>query len=156
MRVAPVPKDWKDISVDEMLNFQGPQTAEIERYRRILEHRSTLAMNDLSDRLKGVMQQMHRSTGQFSDKADEFKRTVQDSAAQISTKADDLRRSYERIADAQGRQQLATLILSCVVAGATMLYTYITWQDVKAARDGNAIQAQVLDMERKATSVPKK
>jgi len=35
-----MPKDWKDISDDEVLNFSGPQTAETARYERIMQKRS--------------------------------------------------------------------------------------------------------------------
>ena len=57
-----MPKDWKQISDDEILNFDGPQTAEIARYERIMRQRSIDATRSLRDGLSGLMETMHRSS----------------------------------------------------------------------------------------------
>jgi hypothetical protein len=38
-----MPRHWRDFTDDELLNFDGPQTAEIARYDRILQKHATEA-----------------------------------------------------------------------------------------------------------------
>ena len=37
-------KDRRELTTDEVLNFDGPQTAEIARYERIMQHKTAEAM----------------------------------------------------------------------------------------------------------------
>lgn len=125
-----MPKDWKDISDDEILNFSGPQTAEIARYERIMQKRSIEATIGLRDKVTGLMETVYRASQGFQEKTDK------------------LIELYERISKAQGRQQLALVILSIVVAASTVAYTWITWQSVAAMREANEIQRQLLEFQK--------
>lgn len=125
-----MPKDWKDISDDEILNFAGPQTAEIARYERIMQKRSIDAVVGLRDKVTGLMETVYRASQGFQEKSDKLL---------------DL---YERISKAQGRQQLVLVILTVVVAASTVAYTWITWQSVAAMREANEIQRQLLELQK--------
>jgi hypothetical protein len=129
-----MPKDWKDIDDDEILNFSGPQTAEIARYERIMQKRSIEAVVGLRDKVTGLMETVYRASQGLQEKSEQ------------------LFVLYARISKAQGRQQLILIILSVVVALSTAAYTWITWQSVAAMRDANEIQKQLLEMQ-KASAV---
>ena len=53
-----MPREWKDITIDENLNYEGAQTAEIARYDRIMQHRTNEAMNGLANRLDQAIDTM--------------------------------------------------------------------------------------------------
>lgn len=42
-----MPKDWKDVSDDELLNFDGPQTGQIAQYERIMRQRTVSALGQV-------------------------------------------------------------------------------------------------------------
>jgi hypothetical protein len=119
-------KDWKDISDDEILNFDGSQTNMMARYERIMQKRSADALLGLRDKLTGLMETIYRASQGMKDKADEV-------IAQ-----------YNKATESQQQQQRALLILSAVVAVSTVAYTLITWQSVKAMREANDIQRELL------------
>lgn len=125
-----MPKDWKDISDDEILNFDGPQTAEIARYERIMQKRSIDAVVGLRDKVTGLMETVYRASQGFQERSDR------------------LFELYERISKAQGRQQLVVVVLTVVVAASTVAYTCITWQSVAAMREANEIQRQLLELQK--------
>jgi hypothetical protein len=122
-----MPKDWKNIADDEILNFEGSQTAEIARYERIMQKRSSDAMLVLTDRLMGLGDTIHKMHQGLRDKADE--------AFQL----------YERESQAQARQQRAIWWLTAVIAIFTAAYTLITAMSVYATFQANAIQQGLLD-----------
>jgi hypothetical protein len=121
-----VPKDWRQISDDEILNFDGPQTAEIARYERIMRQRSVEATRSLRDGLAGLMETIYRASQLLKERADALLNEQKASAA------------------TQGRQQKLVIALTVVIAAATAMYTWITWESVKAMREGNAIQKELL------------
>jgi hypothetical protein len=124
-----MPKDWKEISNDEILNFDGSQTAIIARYERIMEHRSTEAVIGLRDKVTGLMETIYRA-GQG-----------------IQEKTDKLLDLYNQISASQSRQQVVVIGLTVVLALSTTLYTWITWQSVAAIREANEIQRQLLQVQ---------
>jgi hypothetical protein len=121
-----VPKDWRQISDEEILNFDGPQTAEIARYERIMRQRSVEATRSLRDGLAGLMETIYRASQLLKERADALLNEQKASAA------------------TQGRQQKLVIALTVVIAAATAMYTWITWESVKAMREGNAIQKELL------------
>lgn len=131
-----MPKDWKEISDDEILNFAGPQTAEIARYERIMQKRSIDAVVGLRDKVTGLMETVYRASQGFQEKSDHLL---------------DL---YERISKAQGRQQLVLVILTVVVAVSTVAYTWITWKSVAAMREANEIQRRLLEFQKPSAAKP--
>lgn len=129
-----MPKDWKDISSDEILNFDGSQTAIMARYERIMQQRSTEAVTGLRDKVAGLMETIYRASQGIQEKTDK------------------LLELYNRISSSQARQQTVVIVLTVVVAVSTALYTWITWQSVAAVREANDIQRQLLELQK--ASVP--
>lgn len=123
-------KDWKEISNDEILNFDGSQTAIMARYERIMQQRSTEAEIGLSDKVTGLMETIYRASQGIQEKTDKLL---------------DL---YDRISASQSRQQAIVISLTVVLAISTALYTWITWQSVAAMREANEIQRQLLQLQK--------
>jgi len=130
-----MPKDWKEISNDEILNFDGSQTAIMARYERIMQQRSTDAVIGLRDRITGLMETIYRASQGIQEKTDK------------------LLELYNRISRSQARQQVVIIVLSVVVAFSTAAYTWITWQSVAAMREANEIQRQLLQLQTRSTAV---
>jgi hypothetical protein len=64
-------------------------------------------------------------------------------------KTDELFSLYKQFAESQRRQQLTVvIILSAVIAVATALYTWITWESVAARREANELQKQLIELQR--------
>jgi hypothetical protein len=135
-----MPKDWKEISTEEILNFDGSQTAIMARYERIMQQRSIDAVISLRDKVTGLMETIYRASQGIQEKTDK------------------LLELYDRISRFQGRQQVVLIALSVVVALSTATYTWITWESVAAMREGNEIQRQLLELQKSssaATPAPK-
>jgi hypothetical protein len=158
--------EWEKITDDQICSFTGvPANPETARYERILQvrlrqkltglieqiHRSTQLISERTDGLKEVMQS---STENLSKKVEGLVNAFQSSTEVLSKKTDELKSTYEKIANSQGRQQFALILLSLVVAAATVLYTWITWKQVEATRTSNAIQQQMLSAQREANVKP--
>src|SRR6266446_2382469 len=114
-----MPKDWKEISNDEILNFDGSQTAIMARYERIMQQRSTEAVIGLREKVTGLMETIYRASQGIQEKTDK------------------LLELYNRISASQSRQQTVVICLTVVLAISTALYTWITWQSVAAMRESN-------------------
>jgi hypothetical protein len=121
-----MPKDWKEITNDDLLNFDGPQTAEIARYERILRQRTVEALGQVWAGLFDVKKSLHHVGEMFEARMLESERLQRESAV------------------SQGRLQRVTIGLTVVIAIATVVYTWITWQSVQAQREANAIQREAL------------
>lgn len=129
-----MPKDWKDFSSDEILNFDGSQTAIMARYERIMQQRSTEAVIGLRDKVTGLMETIYRASQGIQEK---------------TGKLLDL---YNRFSASQSRQQAVVIGLTVVLAVSTALYTWITWQSVAAMREANEIQRQLLQLQKASGS----
>ena len=125
-----MPKDWKEIPDDEILNFEGADTAKMARYERIMQKKSIDAVLGLRDKLVGLMDTIYRASQGLKEKTDQ------------------LFLLYGEISRSQGRQQNILIGLSIVVAISTAVYTWITWQSVTAMREANEIQHQFLEFEK--------
>lgn len=121
-----MPKDWKEITDDELLNFDGPQTAEIARYERILRQRTVDALRQVWAGLFDVKKSLHIVGDKFEARMLESEKLQRESSA------------------SQERLQRVTIGLTVVIAIATIVYTWITWQSVQAQREANAIQREAL------------
>jgi len=131
-----MPKDWKEISNDEILNFDGSQTAIMARYERIMQQRSTDAVVGLRDKVTGLMETIYRASQGIQEKTDK------------------LLELYNRISASQSRQQTIVIVLTVVLAISTALYTWITWQSVAAMREANEIQRQALQLQKSSGATP--
>jgi hypothetical protein len=119
-----VAKDWKDITDDEILNFDGPQTAEIARYDRIMRKRTVDALMQVWAGLFDVKKSLH---------------IVSDKLEARLLEAEKIQREA---AESQTKLQRVTIALTIVIAIATVVYTWITWQSVQAQREANQIQRE--------------
>jgi len=64
-------------------------------------------------------------------------------------KTDELVSFYKQFAESQRRQQVSLVVALCVViAIATALYTWITWESVAARREANDLQRQLIELQR--------
>ena len=119
-------KDWKEITNDELLNFDGPQTAQIARYERIMRQRTVDALGQVWAGLFDVKKSLHIVGDKFEARMQEAEKIQRESSA------------------SQSRVQSVTACLTVVLALATVVYTWITWQSVQAQREANTIQREAL------------
>ena len=122
-----MPKNWSDITDDQILNFDGSQPAIIVRYERIMQKKSIDSLHALRDKLTELMEAIHGAS------------------QGLQVKTDELINLYGNISKAQGRQQFVLIALTVVIAISTAFYTWTTWQSVSAMREANEIQRQLLE-----------
>lgn len=122
-------KDWRDISDDELLNFDGPQTAQIARYERIMAMRVYSALLDVRAGLHDVKKTMNLASERLEDRFKRQERIESDLAA------------------SQAKVQRVTVWLTSVIAVATLVYTVITYISVQAQQEANEIARQAIAME---------
>jgi hypothetical protein len=122
-----VPKSWKQITDDEILDYDDAHTGQVARYERIMQHRSNVEMHNLSRMLQGVMETIH-TTAQL-----------------VSDKADVAMQKYDEAAREQKKQQTAMKWLTTVLAVATVCYTAINGVAVYQSWRANELQAQAAD-----------
>ena len=116
-----MPRDWKDISIDEMLNWDYGQTGVMAQYDRILRHRETEALSEVSAGLIDVKKVIHEAAGGLEER-------------------------LEETAKAQRRLQKIMLALTGAIAIATLFYAVFTWMSVQVQREANEIQRQIISM----------
>ena len=122
-------KDWKDITDDEVLNFEGSQTAIIARYDRIMDQKTIHALMEVRMGLFDVKKSLHVVTDKFETRLIEAERIQKEAA------------------NSQSKLQRVTIALTVVIALSTVVYTWITWQSVQAQREANQIQREALTVE---------
>ena len=125
-----MPINWKDITDDEILNYEEANTAKIARYDRIMQLRNIESLYSMRDKITGLMETIYRASQGMKDKTDE------------------LITLYDKFTKSQGRQQNVIIFLTVVIVVSTLVYTWITWQSVSAMREANNIQVQLLELER--------
>ena len=125
-------KKYTDIPIEEILDWEGPDTAKISRYERIMQHRTNEAMNGLSNRLEGVI-------GKIEDSA----QTIQTASERMIQRADAAIGRADAATAEQRIQQRTTKTLTLALVGCTAVYTlaslFATCQGYKA----NAIQSRM-------------
>jgi preprotein translocase subunit SecG len=119
-----MPKDWKAITDDELLNYDGAITAEIARYDRIMTMKMHNALGDVWGGLFDLKKTLHAATEKMEARLVEADKTQQKAAA------------------SQTKLQRVTIWLTVVIAVSTVAYTWITWQSVQAQREANQIQRE--------------
>lgn len=118
-------KDWTEVSDDEILNSDNTQPFLIERYNRILQQRTIIALMNVRGGLDDVKKATHILAGKLDDRLAEVDKNLKATAT------------------SQSRLQGATLFLTLVIAAATITYTWITWESVQAQREANQIQREM-------------
>jgi len=134
-----MPTDFKAISEEEMLNYEGATTAVMDRYRRIMQHRSNEAAHQLARQLNGVTETVYRAAQGAQTKADQFIAK----ADEMIAKADEAIASAKATASEQRKQQRAMTALTVALVVSTFAYTYINWRSMREASRGNQIQATI-------------
>jgi predicted phosphoadenosine phosphosulfate sulfurtransferase len=117
-----MPKDWTDITDDEVLNFDGSLTAIIARYERIMDQKTINALMEVRMGLHDVKKSMHVVTDKLEARLIEAEKIQKEAAT------------------SQHKLQWVTIALTVVIALSTVAYTWITWQSVQAQREANQIQ----------------
>jgi len=115
-------RDWRNVDIDELLNFVGSQTNTIARYERIMQQKNIEATNELKDKVTGLTETIYRASQGVQNK-------------------------YDSYSASQTKQQNIIIALTVVIALATTAYTFITWQSVSAMNESNNIQKQLLEIE---------
>ena len=128
-----MPKDWKEITDDEVLNFEGSQTAIIARYERIMDQKTINALMEVRMGLFDVKKSMHVVTDKLESRLIEAEKIQKEAAT------------------SQNKLQRVTIALTVVIALSTVVYTWITWQSVQAQREANQIQRNARVAEIKST-----
>ena len=119
-----MPKDWNELTDDEILNFEEAHTGRMARYERIMQQRGIESTNLLKDKITGLTETIYRASQGIQDK-------------------------YESYSSSQTKQQNRIFALTVVIALSTAVYTVITWQSVTAMNESNNIQKQLLQIELK-------
>jgi hypothetical protein len=165
-----MPKHWKEFSPDDILDFEGSQTALTARYDRILQHRATEATRELTSavaaagqaaamtadnlkagssevarKLEGVMETIYRATDRT-----EANLTALGDRTEKSFEA--LGQLYERAGRAQTKAQIVLIGLTAVLTIATVAYTWTTWLSVQAMHEANTIARQGLETQARAAA----
>jgi len=117
-----VSRDWKELSDDHLLNFDGSQPNLIAQYERIMAKKTIAALMEVRMGLFDVKKSMHMVTDKLEARLLEAEKIQKEAAS------------------SQGRLQAVTIALTVVIAAATVVYTWITWQSVQAQRESNQIQ----------------
>jgi cell division protein FtsL len=131
-------KDWKDLTDDELLNYDEAHTAKMNQYDRIMSQKNIIALDSLRDKVTGLIETIYRAS-QGTQK-----------------KAEALIELFEKSAKSQNTQQKIIIALTIVIAISTILYTWITFQSVSAIRESNKIQIQMLELEKEKLKVEQK
>ena len=112
-------KDWKDLTDDELLNFDDAHTATMSRYERIMQKRSIDALAGLRDKLVGLMETIYRASQGLQDRADKSLEsltclgdkltgliaTIANASEAFQERAEKLQEANKQSSKAQWRQQ---------------------------------------------------
>ena len=121
-----MPKDWKQINIDEILNFNHADTGLMAQYERIMRQKEIEALDNVHAGLVDLKKAIHQTSDRL-EKRLEVLEGLQDKTAQT-----------------QGKLQRITIALTVVIALATVTYTWVTWETVQAQREANEIQKQAI------------
>lgn len=125
-------KDFKNIEIDEILNYDRPETAVMARYERIMQHRTIEAMNGLSGRLDGVIDKLTGVMG-----------TIHNVGQLAQEKAEQAIAATQEASASQKKQQNAMRWLTAVLVICTLAYTAINAWVAYEMHQGNEIQKEV-------------
>lgn len=117
-----LPSDTQILSVYASDRGAGSTSA---LHDRTLEYRLRLSISNLSYKLVGLMQTIHRAAGLLRDE-------------QVKS------------SEAQGKAQKAANVLSFVIAIATLAYVMVTIVSVRAQYEANDIQRQLLELQKRS------
>ncbi|WP_036499370.1 hypothetical protein [Nitrosococcus oceani] len=123
-------KDWKELTTDELLNFNGPETAEIARFERIMQQRTAESLREFQSELSNTANHINQSTDRIVGVGNRLIKTI------------------EAQGGAQKKHQRSIVWLTVVIAVATVAYVIITWFSVQTMQEANDIQRKSANIER--------
>lgn len=121
-----MPKEWNEISTNDLLNYKEANTGQMAQYERIMRHKSEVAL-------------MNVHAGLF-----DLKKTISHSSQKLEEKMKSLESTIEDSSKSQSKLQAITIALTIVIALSTCVYTWITWQTVQVQKESNRIQKSAL------------
>jgi len=140
-----------------LLNDHTANTGEMAKYSRIMQHRTNEAMDGLHDGLKGVMETIHRAAGLVAHKADDAAKLIAQKADDVAKKVDDFAmkvgdvgKKVEDASNVQAAQQGKLVLLTWVIAGATVVYAAVNIFAALEMRQANSIQRDMVAVTDKA------
>src|ERR1017187_6366099 len=101
-----MPKDWKDVTDEEVLNFDGSQPAIIARYERIMDKKTIDALMEVRAGLFDVKKSMHIVTDKLEARLIESENIQREAAI------------------SQNKLQRVTIWLTVAIALSTVVYTW--------------------------------
>jgi len=151
-----MPKDWKEIDTDEILNFERPHTGIMARYERIMRQREIEAMGNVSAKLFDLKRTIHQSSENLYEKIAELDETIQNASDNLNNNITEFNETIQNAGNnlndkitefdrSQRWLQWVTIALTIAIAVSAICYTYITWQSVEAQREANVIQRSILE-----------
>ena len=143
-----MPKNWTEYTEDDLLNFDGPQTAEIARCDRIIQKHSIDAMHGLKDRLAGLSETLTDVGTRLTDLGDNVALMHEG----LTEKANEAFKLYQRELKAQEKQQNAIRWLTIIIAASIVVYSLITGASVWATIQSNHIQREMLELQEHAAT----
>ncbi len=126
VRGQDMPRDWKQIDIDEILNFDEGHTGRMAQYERIMRQKEIEALYNVH---AGLV---------------DFKKAIHQTSDRLEKRLEVLEGLQDNTAKTQGKLQRITIALTVVIALATVTYTWVTWETVQAQREANEIQKQAL------------
>ena len=119
--------DWTKINIDEILNYSEANADILGRYDRIMRHRETVELVNVSNALSDLKGAVHKSSKR-------------------------LETSISEAAEKQERAQKVGIRLTWVIAIATVVYAGTTLWSVQTQREANQIQRELLELQ--STGIP--
>jgi hypothetical protein len=142
-------KEWRNIDVDEILNYGEAHTGKMAQYERIMQHRMIKSVDILSDKLIGVMETIHKAHQGLKEKADELQKNYE----KISK---DQIESYKKISQSQSNLQKRIILLTVIIAISTVFYTGITAWSVLMMKKSNQIQSATVEAMQEGNKIQNK
>lgn len=130
-----MPTSWKDIELDQILDFEEAHTGKMARFDRIVRKYEINAL------------------GQVWAGLHDLKKTLAESATNLASKIEALEKAQRDAAKAESRLQKVAVSLTVVIAIATVIYTVVTWRSVEAQIESNRLQAKAVEAQMTANRI---
>jgi hypothetical protein len=140
-----MPKSHTEINDDELLDYEGAETAKIARFERIMQQRALAAMDALTGRIDDVIREMVEVTGHLAKVGSGLvgvTETIHRVGQLVDSKAAEAIVEWKAAGIAQTKQQTAMKWLTLALVGCTAVYTGLNCWVAYEMHQGNIIQTQ--------------
>ncbi len=138
-----MPKNWTEITTDEILNYDRAETAVMAQYERIMSQKMRETTIELNKGVNVLGDKVTAAANAMVDTLSKTNRFIHNSSEEII-------KSNLKISEAQGKLQKMSIVLSVVICLATIAYVFITWKSVSTMQEANLIQKELLAFQQKA------